>query len=111
MLTAISAATDLPGKFGFAIFSSEETMLEQPLAGSVRDEKTNELLAGVDVTLPDLGLTATTNPGGHFEFRVRATKQDMVSVAAKKDGYNPSEPKKQILGDMKVRILLKRRVP
>jgi len=109
VLTALSLVADLPGKLGFPIFSHEELVFEQPLAGSVRDENTNELLAGVDVTLPDLGLTVTTNPGGNFRFQVHGAKQDLVTVTAKKEGYVSSGPKNQILGNTKVLILLKKK--
>jgi hypothetical protein len=109
LLTVFSLAAGLPGKLGFPILSSDETVLEQPLGGSVRDEETNEFLEKVDVTLPDLGHTVTTNPDGHFLFRVQnAAKQDLVTVVAKKKGYVSSEPKKQILGNTKVTILLRK---
>ena len=112
LLTVISLTVDLPGKVGLSFFSTEDLEIEQLLAGSVQDTETNEPLAEANVTLTyQQGLTVTTNPGGYFEFRVRAPKQEIVAVTANKNGYFPGEPKKQILGNTKVTLLLKRQAP
>lgn len=102
---------ELFAKFGFTLFEDDDQVVEQILSGSVQDASTNQPLDRADVLLPEFGRTATTNPSGHFEFHVRAPKQDMVSVSARREGYNPSEIHKQILGDRKVIILLKKQAP
>ena len=111
MLTAASLATDLPGKFGLKWWPTKEVIVEQKLAGKVQDTKTGEFLAGVDVTLPDFGRALKTNRDGYFEFHVPAPLEDSVTILAKADGYVPAEPKKQILGNTKVLIPLRKRTP
>ena len=102
---------ELFAKFGFTLFEDEGQLIEQILSGSVQDASTNEPLDHADVMLPKFGLTATTNRSGYFEFHVRAPKQDIVQVSASREGYAFSEIHKQILGDRKVTILLRRQAP
>ena len=64
----------------------EDIVLEQPLAGTVRDEA-NDPLSGVRVTMPKYGLTATSDKDGIFRFRVKAPKQESVHIMAQKEGY------------------------
>lgn len=111
LLTVISVVSDLHGKLDLGWWPSKEEIVEQKLAGKAQDTETGEFLPGVDVTLPDFGLTLKTNRDGYFEFRVPAPKEDKVTVVAKIDGYVPAEPKKQILGNTKVIIPLRKKVP
>lgn len=110
IITAVVAiGPDLSRKIGFAALEDDDQVVEQILAGSVQDAQTNALLDRADVMLPEFGLMSTTNPSGYFEFHVRAPKQEIVSVSARRAGYTPSEIQKRILGDRKVVILLKRK--
>jgi TIR domain len=110
VITAVVAMwPDLSRKVGFTALEDDDQVVEQILAGSVQDDKTNALLDRADVMLPEFGLMSTTNPSGYFELRVRAPKQEIVSVSARREGYAPSEIQRRILGDRKVVILLKRK--
>ncbi len=61
-------------------------VLEQPLAGTVRDEA-NDPLPGVRLSLPKYGLTAMSDEDGIFRFRVKAPKQESVHIMTQKEGY------------------------
>lgn len=61
--------------------------IEQPLAGMVLDEVTEEPLPGVVVSLPDFDMKRTTEPDGAFRFRVTSQKQASIKFTAQKNGY------------------------
>ncbi|MGH8588046.1 MAG: carboxypeptidase-like regulatory domain-containing protein [Gammaproteobacteria bacterium] len=65
-------------------------MLEQTLAGSARDE-TGDPLAEVQVALPELGLTTTTDQLGEFSFQVKDIKQRELRLIAQKPGFQTYE--------------------
>ena len=56
ILTIIGLALDLPGKIGSLFYGTDE-VLDQPLAGWIRDMETDLPLEGVDVTLQHGGIT------------------------------------------------------
>ena len=93
VLTVITLLVELPPKVGD--LSPEKTtpgskVLEQPLAGSARDEA-GDPLAEVQVALPELGLTTTTDRLGEFSFQVKDRKQREVRLMAQKPGFQTYE--------------------
>jgi hypothetical protein len=58
----------------------------QVLGGYVRNATGNPV-ADVRVSLPQFGLTATTDQFGHFAFQVQASKEQSVDLLAQKPGY------------------------
>lgn len=97
LLTSISLMADLPGKFNAvspksAIESEadqENQMLEQPLEGSIRHE--DDPVEGVKVSLLKFNQTVTTDALGQFRFRVKAPRQETVTLLAQKSGYQSYE--------------------
>lgn len=94
VLTVITLLVELPPKVWE--LSPEETtpesnkVLEQTLAGSARDEA-GDPLAEVQVALPELGLTTTTDRLGEFSFQVKDRKQREVRLMAQKPGFQTYE--------------------
>jgi hypothetical protein len=85
ILTAVTLLLDLPAKWGGAPPTS--VPFEQPLAGTVLDEVTQEPLPGVVVSLPDFDMKRTTEADGSFRFRVTKEKQAQIKFTAQKEGY------------------------
>jgi len=84
---------ELPSKIGVLFpegTTPENKVLEQTLAGSVRDEL-GDPLAEVQVALPKLRLTTTTDRLGEFSFRVKDRKQRAVLLMAQKPGFETYE--------------------
>ena len=69
----------LPGKPG-------PTQVVQTLAGVVWDD-TSAPIAGVEIVLPEVQATTTTDQHGLFTLQVKATPQRPVRLIARKDGY------------------------
>jgi hypothetical protein len=69
----------LPGKPG-------PTQVVQTLAGVVWDG-TSAPIAGVEIVLPEVQATTTTDQHGLFTLQVKATPQRPVRLIARKDGY------------------------
>lgn len=63
----------------------------QTLAGTVRDGKTGEPLANVQVALPAYGVTGQSNQFGRFEIQVAGPDQSSVELMARKAGYRIHE--------------------
>ena len=82
LLTIVTMTFDLPIKIKDA-FGNESLLV---LSGVIRDES-NKPLSGVTVKLQELGLAATTNQDGKFQFQITAAKQESQHLVAQKDGY------------------------
>jgi hypothetical protein len=85
LLTAVTLLLDLPAKFSGS--TPPIVPFEQPLAGTVLDEVTDEPLPGVVVSLPDFDMKRTTEADGSFRFRVTSQKEASIKFTAQKDGY------------------------
>jgi len=93
VLTVVTMVLELPSKIGVLFpegTTPENKVLEQTLAGSVRDEL-GDPLAEVQVALPKLRLTTTTDRLGEFSFRVKDRKQRAVLLMAQKPGFETYE--------------------
>jgi hypothetical protein len=97
LLTAVSLIADLPGKIKAGTSASaikneagsENQLLEQPLEGSIRYE--DDPAEGVTVSLLKFNQTVTTDALGQFRFRVKAPRQETVTLLAQKNGYRAYE--------------------
>lgn len=95
VLTALSLAADLPGKLGFAIFSTaekkeqvpENLVFDQPFAGQVVDVSTGEPVVDVQVSLLGFDQEKITDQNGYFRFAARGTKQQAVRFTLRKKEY------------------------
>lgn len=85
VLTAVTLLLDLPAKWGGAPPSA--VPLEQPLAGTVLDERTGEPLPDVVISLPDFDMKRTSEGDGSFRFRVTSQRQASIKFTAQKSGY------------------------
>jgi hypothetical protein len=65
---------------------TEISVMTQPLAGLVLDEN-RKPLAGVQIELPEVQLSAITAQDGTFAFQVKDVQQSQVRLTARKDGY------------------------
>ncbi len=93
---------------GVVLYLSLNGQAEQVLAGSIRDEA-NDPVVGVEVALPALGVSATTDTFGHFQLRVdKASHQAQVELLARKDGYQTSE-QYTTLGNRQLSFTLRRK--
>jgi hypothetical protein len=79
----------------------------QSLAGLIRDEA-GDPVANVEVSLPKLGVKATTDATGYFHLEARAEKQATVVLMARKDGYETYEAY-ATLGNTGFDVTLKKR--
>lgn len=91
LLTAVTLLLGLPAKRDESnppVPSEQKPVLiEQPLAGTVLDEGSNEPLPGVVVSLPDFDMKKTTETDGTFRFRVIGQRQASIKFMAQKQGY------------------------
>ena len=88
VLTVVTMVLELPSKIGVLFpegTTPENKVLEQTLAGSVRDELGTPL-AEVQVALPELGLITTTDQLGHAGHGQRGRDPHSTAFI----GYSPS---------------------
>jgi hypothetical protein len=87
LLAICSYAFDLPKKVKEVLPSKPgPTRVVQTLAGVVWDD-TSAPIAGVEIVLPEVQATTTTDQHGLFTLQVKATPQRPVRLIARKDGY------------------------
>jgi hypothetical protein len=86
------------------------TPSEQVLAGAVRNAA-GDPLAGVEVSLPAYGATATTDARGRFELRVKVPeKHQSVKLMARAEGYR-THHQYATLGNTGLEFAMTRRAP
>ncbi len=89
LLTVLALALDVPGKVQELWYGPAAARLVlQPLAGVVWDEQRRGL-AGVEVFVPELHLTAITDTRGAFSLQAPATHERAVRLIARKSGFAP----------------------
>lgn len=87
LLTVLSLTLDVPGQvrdlwYGLAA----QRLARQTLAGVIWDAH-RQSLPGVQVFVPELNLTTTTDVRGYFRLQAPATHQRAVELIASKSGY------------------------
>lgn len=93
-----------------SLSTEELPVISQTLAGSIRDAA-GEPLAGVTVSLPEFGLTTTTDDFGRFQFQhVEAARQKTVELMAQAAGYQTRE-QYATLGNTQLSFTLERKAP
>jgi TIR domain len=91
VLTVVTMLVELPSKLWPNDKSgSKSEVLEQRLAGSVRDEG-GDPLEDVQVALPELPLSTITDQLGEFSFQVKDRKQRELRLLAQKSGFETYE--------------------
>jgi hypothetical protein len=87
LLTLMTVVLDLPTRIR-EIFTSTSATTEvlQTISGMIVDER-QEPLANVEVFVPELNLTSSTDRHGVFTLQVRAVPQRPVKIVARKGGY------------------------
>lgn len=96
ILTAVTLAGELQKKLEPAhpaitpMPAAVETSKLQLLSGAIRNEA-NEPLADVQVSLPQLKLTQTSDRFGQFRFEVNASEQETIALMAQKPDYETYE--------------------
>ena len=86
-----------------------EAVLEQTLAGSVRNEA-NDPIEGVEVSVPEFGATARTDRLGRFKLQVTAPYQRIVQLMAQYKDYQTYR-QHVMLGSENLDFKLMRRSP
>ena len=85
--------------------AAESAIQLQTLAGNIRNHKTGEPLAGVQVSLPEYGIAVRSDILGHFEMQVEGPYQGNVELMARHPDYLPRE-KYATLGNQSLDINL-----
>jgi hypothetical protein len=87
LLIVVALALGLPGQLQTWWYGPAASRLVSPtLAGVIEDEH-QQGLAGVEVLVPELGLTVTTDARGYFTLQASATPERAVTLIASKAGY------------------------
>jgi CarboxypepD_reg-like domain len=106
LLTVVSLALDVPGKvWDLWRGPAAERLVLQTLAGVIWDER-RQGLAGVQVFVPELNLTTTTDTRGYFSLQAQATHQRPVALIASKNGYE-TRTIEAILGTTNVEFIMR----
>jgi len=106
LLTVVSLALDVPDKvWDLWRGPAPERLVLQTLAGVIWDER-RQGLAGVQVFVPELNLTTTTDTRGYFSLQAQATHQRPVALIASKNGYE-TRTIEAILGTTNVEFIMR----
>ena len=106
LLTVVSLALDVPGKvWDLWRGPAAERLVLQTLAGVIWDER-RQGLAGVQVFVPELNVTTTTDTRGYFSLQAQATHQRPVALIASKNGYE-TRTIEAILGTTNVEFIMR----
>jgi len=106
LLTVVAVALDVPGKvWDLWRGPAAERLVLQTLAGVIWDES-RQGLAGVQVFVPELNLTTTTDTRGYFSLQAQATHQRPVALIASKNGYE-TRTIEALLGTTNVEFIMR----
>jgi hypothetical protein len=105
LLTVLALAFGVPDKVNKIWGGPAERLVLQTLAGVIWDEH-RQGLAGVQVFVPELNLTTTTDARGYFHMQVRATPQRSVDLIASKSGYETRKIE-AMLGNNNVQFIMR----